>query len=78
MWIVIAVVAVVVVGSILAGEGDNASSGGSGGVDQNSQKCEGCKKAKAWYNSLPNWKKGLYTFWYAYKKIQCNLSGCSF
>ncbi len=78
MWIVVGVVVVVVVASTLAGEADSTTSGNSSGVDQDGQKCEGCKSAKAWYNKLPGWKKAVYAAWYAYKKLQCNASGCPF
>jgi hypothetical protein len=78
MWEVVAVVVVVVVASAAAGEKDSTDSGNSGGVDQDGEKCAGCKKAKKWYKSLPWWKKSAYSGWYAYKKIQCNLSGCPF
>jgi hypothetical protein len=70
--------AAVVVGSILAGEVDSTSSGNSGGVDQDGEKCEGCRSAKRWWNSLSRWKKAAYLVWYGYKKAQCNLSGCPF
>jgi hypothetical protein len=74
-WIV-AVVAVVVV-SIATAEYDNSQSGGSGGgVDQGTDKCAGCRSDKQWYNSLPWYKKGAYAAWWAYKKVQCNASGC--
>jgi hypothetical protein len=79
MWVIIVVVVVVVVvASTLAGERENTNSGNSGGVDQDGQKCEGCNRSKAWWNSLSRWKKIAYSAWYVYKKTQCNASGCSF
>jgi len=75
-WLIGAAVVVIVVGSILAGERDNSKSGGSGSVDDDGKKCEGCRKDRNWYNNLPWWKKGAYLSWFIYKKIQCNASGC--
>ena len=80
MFAIIAVgfIVVLVVGSAVAGEADSTSSGNSGGVDQDGEKCEGCRSAKRWWNNLSRWKKVAYAGWYAYKKLQCNASGCSF
>jgi hypothetical protein len=78
MFEFIVAVAVAVAVSIVVGEWDSTSSGNSGGVDQDGTKCEGCRKAKAWYNRLPGWKKALYAGWYAYKWTQCRASGCPF
>ena len=77
MWIVVIVI-VVVAFSILAGESDSTRSGNSDGVDQGSQKCGGCKRARHWYAALPRWKKAAYGAWFAYKKVQCNASACAF
>jgi hypothetical protein len=78
VWIIIAIVVVAVVVSILAGENDSTSSGNSGGVDQDGATCQGCKNAAKWYRSLPWYKKAAYAAWWAYKKVQCAASGCSF
>lgn len=75
MWAVIVVVVLVVVAaSILDGESDN----GGGGVDQDGNKCEGCRESKRRWNSWSRWKKARRAGWYLYKKAQCNLSGCPF
>ena len=60
--------------SILDGELDS----GGGGVDADGQKCEGCRAAKRKWKSWSRWKKARRLGWYAYKKLQCNLSGCPF
>lgn len=70
------VVVVIVVVSILAGEADNSSSGGSGSTDDDGKECEGCRKDRRWYDDLPWYKKSAYAAWFAYKKLQCNASGC--
>jgi len=77
MWIVVVLIIVVAV-SILAGESDSTNSGNSDGVDQGGQKCGGCRRARQWYNDLPGWKKAAYGAWFAYKKVQCNVSACAF
>ena len=76
--IVGAIVFVVVVASIFDGEKELRDSGNSGGVDQNGQKCDGCRDAKRKWNSWSRWKKARRFAWYLYKKAQCNLSGCPF
>lgn len=80
MLVIIVTIAVVIVfASILAGEADNStSSGNSGSVDQDGEKCEDCRNAKRWWNDLSRWKKATYSAWYVYEKAQCNLSGCPF
>lgn len=72
------IVAIIVVASILDGEKDITDHGNSGGVDQNGEKCEGCRNAKRQWKSWSLWKRARRFGWYAYKKAQCNLSGCPF
>jgi len=77
MWMVVIVVVVVAL-SIVAGESDSINSGNGEGVDQDERKCEGCRKARRWYDSRPKWKRAAYAGWFAYKKVQCNAGGCGF
>ena len=70
-----AVLFAVIAASIFDGERD---SGGGGSVDQDGDKCAGCREARRRWNSWSGWKKARRAAWYAYKKAQCNLSGCPF
>lgn len=43
---------------------------------EHEDKCAQCKLDKAYFDSLPDWKKALEAAWYAVIRIACTLKGC--
>jgi len=68
-WFALLIIFVVLV-SIIWGQ-SSAPSGTTLGQD-----CIECRKDMAWYSSLPNWKKALFSAWYALRWSICKARGC--
>jgi hypothetical protein len=68
-WIAL-LIAAIILASIIAGQ-SSAPSTTTGGKN-----CKECDADFAWYRSLPNWKKGAYSVWWAARKIACAANGC--
>lgn len=75
-WGVILVVIVIVV-IVWAVIGATSPATGSNGSAPQGQGCDGCKGLNAWWSGL-NWRQKIReAAWYAWKKTDCALRGCS-
>ncbi len=70
--------AAVVISAVAGARSYTQSTGQGGGVDNPDDPCGGCRDAKKWWDSLSGTEQAAFTGWYAYKRLRCRASGCSF